>query len=309
MIVDTHSHLFPPEWESSGFLPHDMFEVDAVLQRQAEAGIDLTIVSDPHIWYGERDLGDIGCTREYNDFAAGLAADHAGRVGALATVTPWRGEDHVAEAERAVRELGLPGIAVATSDRGEYLDEAPESFWELAEDLGVPVFLHPGGTVVGQDKMGTYRLGELCGRPLDMTLTLSRLILTGVLERHAGVRLLCAHAGGGICMIADRLDFGHELRDYKPLGPWGEVRLERPPSEYVRRLYLDTVTFGVAPLRLALETVGVEHVVFATDGPPVPIAASRHVDVVRELGLDDEGTAAILGGNARGLFDLNETGE
>ncbi len=50
MIVDSHSHLFPPEWESSGFLPHDMFEVDAVLDRQTEAGIDLTVVSDPHFW-------------------------------------------------------------------------------------------------------------------------------------------------------------------------------------------------------------------------------------------------------------------
>lgn len=303
MIVDTHSHLFPQQWQAPT-LPSSMFEVEAVLQRQEEAGIDLTLVSDPHIWYGDRDLGDIGSTREYNDFAAGLTADHPGRVGALATVTPWRGDEHVAEAERAVGELGLPGIALATSDRGQYLDEIPVAFWELVEDLGVPIFVHPGGTTVGQEKMGTYRLGEVCGRPMDMTLTLSRLILTGVLERHAGVRLLCAHAGGAICMIANRLDFGHELRDYAPFGPWGEMRLERTPSDYVRRLYLDTVTFGVAPLRLAVETVGVSQVVFATDGPPVPFPASRHIGTVRELGLDDEGTAAILGGNAQQLFTL-----
>ncbi len=110
-------------------------------------------------------------------------------------------------------------------------------------------------------------------------------------------------------MIAHRLDFGHELRDYKPLGPWGEVRLERPPSEYVRRLHLDTVTFGVAPLRLALETVGSDRVVFGTDGPPVPFAASRHLATVRELGLDDDAMAAVLGGNAQQLFGLKTTGE
>jgi aminocarboxymuconate-semialdehyde decarboxylase len=309
LIVDSHSHLFPPEWESSGFLPHDMFEVDAVLERQTEAGIDLTVVSDPHIWYGERDLGEIGCTREYNDFAAGLAADHPGRITALATATPWRGDEHVTEAERALTELGLPGIALATSDRGQYLDQVPDRFWELVTERDIPVLLHPGGTVVGQNLMGTYRLGELCGRPLDTTLTLTRLILTGVLERHPQLKLLCSHAGGGICMIADRLDFGHELRDYKPLGPWGEVRLEQPPSTYVRKLYLDTVTFGPAPLRLALDVVGGGQVVFGTDGPPVPFAASRHLSTVRELGLDDDATAAILGGNAQRLFGLTTTGE
>jgi aminocarboxymuconate-semialdehyde decarboxylase len=304
VIVDSHSHLFPPEWESSGFLPHDMFEVDAVLERQIEAGIDLTVVSDPHIWCGERDLGELRCAQEYDDFAAGLAAAHPDRLRALATATPWRGREHVRETERALRELHLPGVALATSDRGQYLDAVPDEFWELVVDTDVPVLLHPGGTVVGQDLMGTYRLGELCGRPLDTTLTLTRLVLTGVLERHPRLKLLCSHAGGGICMIADRLDFGHELRDYKPLGPWGDVRLEQPPSTYVRKLYLDTVTFGPAPLRLALEVVGSEQVVFGTDGPPVPFLASRHMDTVRELDLGEEVTAAILGGNAQRLFDL-----
>lgn len=309
MIVDTHSHLFPLEWESSGFLPHDMFEVDAVLERQEEAGIDLTVVSDAHIWYGERDLGELRCAQEYNDFAAGLAAGHSNRLRALATATPWRGPEHVREAERGLRELGLPGIALATSDRGQYLDQVPDEFWQLVTDLDVPVHLHPGGTVVGQELMGTYRLGELCGRPLDTTLTLSRFILTGVFERHPTLKLVCSHAGGGICMIADRLDFGHELRDYAPLGPWGEVRLERPPSDYVRRLHLDTVTFGAAPLRLALEVVGSGQVVFGTDGPPVPFAASRHLATVRGLGLDDDATAAVLGGNAQRLFGLERAGE
>jgi aminocarboxymuconate-semialdehyde decarboxylase len=305
MIVDAHSHLFPPDWESSGVLPHDMFEPEVVFQRQEEAGIDLTVVSDPHIWYGDRDLGAVECARGYNDFAAELNRAHPDRLRALATCTPWRGEEHVAELERAVQELGLPGVALATSDRGRYLDEVPDSFWEAVTDLGVPVFVHPGGTVLGQEHMGVYRLGEVCGRPLDMTLTLSRFILTGAFERHPDVRLLCAHAGGAICTVADRLDFGHELRDYAPLGPWGEVRLQQPPSAFVRRLFLDTVTFGPGPLRLALATVGDAQLCFGTDGPPVPFAASRGVANVRALDAGPEVTAAILGGNADALFGLS----
>jgi aminocarboxymuconate-semialdehyde decarboxylase len=306
LIVDCHSHLFPPAWASSGHLPADMFDLDAVFQRQDEAGIDVTVISDPHIWYGDRDLGDIACAREYNDHLAELAGKHRTRIAGLASVTPWRGPAHLIEAERAIRELGLAGFAIPTSDQGQYLDSVPPTFWELAVDLGVTVFIHPGGVTVGQEHMTSYRLGEVCGRPLDTTLTLARFILTGVPERFPGVRLLCSHAGGVITMLADRLDFGHELRDYAPLGPWGEVRLERPPSYYVERLYLDTVTFGPRPLRLALDTVGPGRLCYGTDGPPVPFPASRGIDTVRSLGLAPAHEAAVLGANAAILFAMGD---
>jgi aminocarboxymuconate-semialdehyde decarboxylase len=116
--------------------------------------------------------------------------------------------------------------------------------------------------------------------------------------------VLCSHAGGGICAIADRLDFGHELRGYAPLGPWGEVELPEPPSAYVRRLYLDTVTYGTALLRLALERVGVDRVVYGSDNPPVPFPLSRTIGYVRELGLAAEDEQKVLARNARGLFAL-----
>jgi aminocarboxymuconate-semialdehyde decarboxylase len=285
-------------------MPDDMFDVDGLLDRQADAGIVTSVVSDPHIWYGDLDLGEIDRTREYNDFAAELARSRPGRIVALGSVTPWRGDDHLREAERAVVELGLPGLAVATSDHGRYLDAVPDAFWALVAELGVPVFLHPGGTVVGQELMEMYRLGEVCGRPLDTTLTLARFILTGGMVRHPGVRLFCAHAGGAICAIADRLDFGHELRDYKPLGPWGEVVLPEPPSAFVARLYLDTVTYGTGGLRLALDRVGPRQLLYGSDRPPVPLPHERTIGYVQELGLSEDDESAVLAGNARALFGL-----
>jgi aminocarboxymuconate-semialdehyde decarboxylase len=301
-VVDAHSHLFPPAWAPRGRMPPDMFDVEALLARQAEAGIATTIVSDPHIWYGDLDPGSIDYAREYDEFAAELQRQHPGAVQALATATPWRGAEHVAEAARALDELGLGGVAIATSDGGRYLDSVPDEFWELVVDRDATVFLHPGGTTVGQELMDMYRLGEVCGRPLDTTLTLARLILFGVLERHPSLRLLCSHAGGAICAIADRLDFGHELRDYAPLGPWGEVRLAEPPSSFVARLHLDTVTYGPALLRLALERVGAERLVFGSDNPPVPFPLTRSLGHVEALGLPPAELAAVLGGNARSLF-------
>ena len=285
-------------------MPADMFDVEDLLERQAAAGVATSVVSDPHIWYGDLDPSDISRTREYNDFAAELSRAHAPHLAGLGSVTPWRGQDHMDEAARVVSELGLKGLALPTSDRGRYLDDIPEAFWELVEALGVPVFIHPGGSVIGQELMAMYRLGEVCGRPLDTTFTLARCILTGVMERHPSVRMLCAHAGGAICTIADRLDFGHELRAYAPLGPWGDVELAAPPSSYVARLHLDTVTYGTATLRPALERVGQERVLFGSDRPPVPFDLERTIGYVQELGLPAEQEAAILGTNARTLFGI-----
>ena len=302
-IVDAHSHLYPRAWAPHGRMPDDLFDVEGLLARQAEAGISTTVVSDPHIWYGDLDPGSLDRTREYNDFAAELVRAHPGALAALGTVTPWR-DGHLAEAERAVTELGLAGLALPTSDGGRYLDTVPEAFWELVTGLEVPLFLHPGGTVVGQELMDMYRLGEVCGRPLDTTVTLARFILTGVGERHPWIRLLCAHAGGAICTIADRLDFGHELRNYGPLGPWGEVELREPPSAHVARLHLDTVTYGTAALRPALERVGAGQLVFGSDRPPVPLPLERSLGHVHALGLPAADEEAVLGGNARALFAL-----
>lgn len=301
-VVDAHSHLFPPAWAPRGRMPSEMFDVEALFARQEEAGVATTVVSDPHIWYGDLDPGSIEYAREYNDFAAELQRAHPERIVGLATTTPWRGPEQVAEAERALDELGLAGIALATSDHGRYLESISQTFWELVVDRGVPVFLHPGGTTVGQELMEMYRLGEVCGRPLDTTLTLARLILFGVLERHPSLRVLCSHAGGAICAIADRLDFGHELRHYAPLGPWGEVELSEPPSAFVARLHLDTVTYGSGLLRLALERVGADRLVFGSDNPPVPFPLARSLSYVHELELPDDDLAAVLGGNARTLF-------
>lgn len=304
MIVDAHSHLFPSDWNSGGDLPPDLFSLDRVFERQAEAGIDVTVISDPHIWYGPRDLGDIRSAREYNDFAASLMRDNPQHIVGLGSVTPWRGSAHTAEVSRAIRELGLVGLAIPTSDRGRYLDAIPESFWEIVQELDIPVFVHPGSTIIGSELMESYRLGELCGRPLDMTLTLARFILTGTFERYPGLRLLCSHAGGAICMVSDRMNFGHELRHATQLGPWGKVELSRPPSTFVAQLFLDTVTFGVRPLRLALDTVGAEQLCFGTDGPPVPFPASRARGVVAELGLPPATADKIMGANAAGLFRI-----
>ena len=61
--------------------------------------------------------------------------------------------------------------------------------------------------------------------------------------------------------IAERLDRGyHAFRDCR-------AHIGRPPSEYLKRFYYDTVNFDHAALRLAVAFAGVDHVLAGSDYP------------------------------------------
>jgi len=79
-VIDTYSHMFPPAWAPQGRMPQEMFDFDALIARQDEAGVALSIISDPHIWYGDLDPASIERTREYNDFAASITAGRPERA-------------------------------------------------------------------------------------------------------------------------------------------------------------------------------------------------------------------------------------
>ena len=50
-----------------------------------------------------------------------------------------------------MREGGFVGLIVNSSVQGRYLDsEEADDFFEMAAELGVPVFLHPGAEPVGK---------------------------------------------------------------------------------------------------------------------------------------------------------------
>ena len=131
-----------------------------------------------------------------------------------------------------------------------------------------------------------YRLGEVCGRPLDTTVTLARFILTGTMERNAAVRLLCAHAGGAICTIADRLDFGHELARTRRSGRGATsscraaVGVRGAPASGHRHVRDGRASAGDRACR--------RRVLYGSDRPPVPFELERTIGYVRDLGLPAE---------------------
>lgn len=302
-VIDCHAHLGPAEW-ATPTAPASMWDVEGLVEKLDGAGIDASVFGNNWI-RTPPEMPAIDVVRRYNDFAAEVGARYAGRLLGLASAIPFERDEFLAETERAVTELGLTGIMVNTSVDGEYLDSTRATpFLELVASLDVPLVLHPPRVTIGAEKMEMFRLVEMVGRPFDTTLTLARFILTGGFERFPSLKLVCGHMGGAITMLPGRLDFGYELRDDRSFGPWEPDLLQRPPSEYIARLYLDSMGFHAPAMMCCVGTVGANHVVMGSDHPPVHLPHARTVDLVRNLPLSLADREAILGGTAARLFGI-----
>jgi len=168
----------------------------------------------------------------------------------------------------------------------------------------VPLFVHPPRVTIGAEKMEIFRLPEMVGRPFDTTLTLTRFILMGGLERFPDLKIIGAHMGGAITTLPGRLDFGYELRDDDTFGPWEPDVIPQPPSAYIQKLYVDTMGFHPPAVMCCVGTLGADHVVMGSDFPSVHVPLTRTVELVRNLPISEADREAILGGNAANLLKI-----
>lgn len=304
MIIDCHSHLVPKSWYNDKS-PPAIFDIPGLLKRQDEAGVNLTVFGNN--WIRTPHGADaLEVVKQFNEFAADATTKHPGRLLGLASSVAFGDDRMLKETERAVRRDGLKGIMVNSSVDGEYLDSPRATpFFDLVTELDVPLFVHPPRVTIGDEKMEIFRLPELLGRPFDTTLSLTRFILTGGLEKFPKLRIVAAHVGGALPLLPGRIGMGYEMRRDMSFGPWQSDVLTKHPAEYIKQLYMDTVSLHTPAVLCTVQTVGVDHVVFGSDFPPVPIALKRSVDVVEQLDLPAEDKQKILGGNAAKLLGLS----
>ena len=264
------------------------------------SGVDMQVLSPAptHYYYFlESDAGREAC-RIVNDDIAAMAASDPKRFRAMATVPLQDTQMAVEELRRCVRGLGMRGVEINSDVNGEELSSLRlEPFFAAAEELGVLVFLHPTG--FNHARFGEHYFGNVIGNPLNSTIAVSYLIFDGTLERHPGLKLLVAHGGGFLASYHARMDHAHAAREDC------RVRITRQPSDYLQRLYFDTVLFDPEHIAYLVSRFGADHVLLGTDFP-YDMAEDDPVGLVRRApGLSDADRAAICGGNAARLLGID----
>lgn len=242
-------------------------DVDARLAAMDEAGIDVQLLSPNPLTYFDR-LGAgpaVAYARTHNDALAATVAKHPARLLGAAQLPVQDIRASIAEARRAVRDLGLSAVYVNTDPAGRTLDDPElDPLYEALTELDVPLFVHP--TPLGPDgppadpRLRRFDLDLLFGFARDETLAVAALIFGGVLDRHPGLDVCVSHGGGAAAFVAGRFARAVEKR------PWAGARLrENGYAHYYRRLWFDTHVHDDLALRLLAEHAGTERLVYGTN--------------------------------------------
>jgi uncharacterized protein len=255
-----------------------------------------------------------GLARASNDALAELVRRHPTRFPAFVAGLPFHDMDStLAEAERAIKTLGARGVQIYTNVNGRPLDDPQfEPLFAAMEKYDLPVWLHPARSAAMPDytseRLSRFEMWWCFGWPYETSVAMSRLVLSGLFDRHPKLKIITHHLGGMIPFFDKRIEDGLGLpllgtrtqtEDYSGILP----SLKRPLIDYFHMFYADTALFGASHgLACGLDFFGADHVVFASDAPFGPVASTR--DGVNALAPEKAQFEAIFHRNAEKLLNL-----
>ncbi len=323
MIVDTHAHIIVPEilrdtapaeewrprviWENGkqfveyagkriGSATREFVALEKILGEIKKSGVDAALLCPwvSLVRYDASPAESLAACQVQNDALAELAAQHPKQIAALGMAPLQDVPLAVKELERLMK-AGLKGIEIGTHVNGIYPGDARfRPFWEACESLDAFVFIHPveGG---GRAELRDYYMWNVIGNPVETTIAAGHLILSGVMDTYPRLKILLAHGGGTLPYLHGRLDRGFKMR------PEISKVISRPPTEYLKRFYFDTITHDPNVLRYLADFVGADHVLLGSDYP-FDMGNESPVDLVRSANLGMEAEKMILESNATQLL-------
>jgi uncharacterized protein len=246
-----------------------------------------------------------------NDGLAELCQKHPTRFIGFGACLPMNDPDgSLKEMDRAITDLGAKGIQLYTNINGKALD-APE-FQPIFADAarrGVPIWIHPTRGAEFSDyateSKSLYEIWWTFGWPYETSAAMSRLVFSGLFDRHPDIKIITHHGGAMIPFFEGRVGYGWDQLgkrtsdvDYTAL-----LRsMKKRPIDYFRSYYADTALFGaLAGTRCSLDFFGIDRMLFASDMPfePTPgLFVKETIRVIESLGLTPDEKDKIYRRNA-----------
>ena len=264
-------------------------------------GIDLQVLTVNTWWYAaDQALAD-RIVRLHDEKLAGAMATYAGRFTALSSPALQFPELAARQVERAVKEFGSKGAAIAGHVNGEPPTSAKyDPFWAKCQDLDVPVFMHPNGAQ-NLIKPGVWGprgvLDNSIGNPLETTFFLTRMIYDGVFDRFPRLRVCASHGGGYLPSYMSRSEAICTYRQD------AACTNRKPSGAYFRdQILVDSMVFSEEALRHLAAEVGAGQIVYGSDLPyPWPDTIDT---IARAKAFSAAQKRAMLSGNLERLLKL-----
>lgn len=241
--------------------------------------------------------------KDYNDAIAKITADNPQRFAGFAVLPLKTPEAAAEEFQRAVTELGFCGTLINGTTDGRFLDDkvfAP--ILSQAEALDVPIYIHPNIPPQAVTESYYSNLPDQLGFRLSMAgfgwhaetaIHVLRMILAGIFDRHPQLKIIIGHMGEMLPMMMVRID-----------SVFKDAGLQRKVSEVLKSQVFMTTSglFTQPPLQLALETFGIDQILFSVDYPYSPNEQGRKF--LDEINLPAADIEKIAHGNADRLLKL-----
>lgn len=297
-------------WVPEGFVEASLRREGGVDPRARLADMDAESIQVA-VLYGTLSLGfwsvvDAGfgvvLCRAFNDWLADYCAVAPERLKGTPALPLQALPEALAEARRAVVELGMVALPLPVSVMGQNPDH-PSVFplYELAQELDVPVAFHAGGGRFAAERfVDSYATAHAFVFPVDVLFGLATVLCGGVLERFPRLRVGFLEGGCGLVpSFLERLDEHFAKR------PREMPQCRRRPSEYFAERCFVSCDPEERALAWVTREIGPGNVVFASDYPhwdalfPGSVAA-----IAARQDLGDDVKRAVLGGNARRFLPL-----
>ena len=255
--------------------------------------------------------------RIVNDGLAELVNKHPKRFIAFGACLPMNNPDEaIKELDRAASTLGAKGAQIYTNINEKPLD-SPEFrpvFDEMAR-RGLTTWLHPTRGANHPDYMtedkSLYEIWWTFGWPYETSVAMSRLVFSGLFDRHPDIKIISHHGGAMIPFFEGRVGYGWDQLGKRTSDVDYTVLLKsmkKRPIDYFRNFLADTALFGArSGTQCALDFFGVDKMLFASDMPfePSPgLYARETIRVIESLNLSADEKDWIYRRNAQRLLGL-----
>jgi 2,3-dihydroxybenzoate decarboxylase len=242
-------------------------------------------------------------TQAVNDRLAKVCAANRKRFAAFAALPTADPKAAADELERCVNEHGFKGAMLHGMSNSEFLDL--KKYWPIyarAEKLDVPIYFHPSlpnqavTDIYLQDYAKDFPLVVRpgWGYTVETATQAIRLVLSGVFDKHPGLKVILGHLGETLPFLVWRIDASLKRPGQKPMS-FRDI--------FCKNFYVTTSGFFSNPALLCtVMEMGIDHILFAVDWPFVLNPPAT--EWMKNIPLSDEDKAKILSGNAKRLLRM-----